>query len=87
MSAILTGLLQPRLEKAIKDFKWNSLNSLQTETAQDAYIRDLSVAISVSVQEYLDKYVLVLVGQTVITAGGPTNQVGTTTTPGDLLVP
>jgi PHP family Zn ribbon phosphoesterase len=41
-------------------------------------------AIAKAIQTYLETNVKVQIGQAVATAGGPTNQVGTTTTVGNL---
>jgi hypothetical protein len=88
MSAILTGLLQPQIAKVLTSFGATSYSGPPDPAlAQQKMVLELSQAIAVAVQQYLTVTVTVIPGQVVTTVGGPTNQVGATTTPGKLLAP
>jgi hypothetical protein len=84
MSQILQGILEPNIRSVLRGFGNDEYTGPQTPgAAQDRFVRELSNAIAVSVQQYLASSVTVIPGQ--ITVGGPTSQV--TTTPGILNAP
>jgi hypothetical protein len=88
MSRVLAGILEPNIRSVVEGFgKAEYSGPLNAANAQDKFIRELTNAISVSIQQYLVSNVTVIPGQVVITAGGPTNQAGATTTPGILNAP
>jgi hypothetical protein len=89
MSAILKAYLQPQIQGVVSSLAVPGPASPVPDpiTAQAVLVDRLSTAIALAVQQYLIANVLVIPGQTVVTAGGPTNQVGATTTPGKLLAP
>jgi outer membrane protein OmpA-like peptidoglycan-associated protein len=88
MSATLAGLLQPRILSVLRSFGSEEYNGpTDPAAAQAKMAQELSQAIAQAVQQYLLISVTVTPGQAVVTAGGPTNQVGSTTTPGKLTVP
>jgi hypothetical protein len=92
MSAILIGLLQPKVLGALQSFGTSEYSGpIDPGAAQQKMALEISQAVALAVQQYLTNNVLVIAGQgvTVATAGGPTNQVGggVTVTPGKLLAP
>jgi hypothetical protein len=97
LKSTLGGLLKPKIESVITGFGKGSYSGPDDPvTAQDKFIAELSTAITDAVSEavakevqlYLNNSVTVTPGtQVVATAGGPTSQVGTTTTPGKLTAP
>lgn len=96
MSQVLGGPLKTLLESKIRPvfegFGTGEYSGPEDPaTAQDEMIQKLSTAIAEAVateiQNYLNGQVKVIPGQTVVTAGGPTNQTGATTSPGSLLAP
>lgn len=88
MSGVLKGLLQPQIQAVVSGFGTQVYTGPPNATAAQAlFVDQLSTAIAVAVQAYLQTSVKVAPGQSVITAGGPTNQAGTTTTPGILIAP
>jgi hypothetical protein len=79
MSQVLQAILEPRIKGVLNGFGNNEYTGPTTPgAAQDKFVRDLSNAIAISVQQYLTANVTVFPGQ--ITVGGPASQV--TTTPG-----
>lgn len=88
MSAILKGLLQPQIQTVLTSFG-SAVYAGPPEgaSAQALFADRLSTAIATAVQQYLLTNVTVVPGQAVVTAGGPTNQAGATTTPGILSAP
>jgi hypothetical protein len=90
MSAPLKALLQPQILKVFQEsasMPGPTSGYPDPISAQLLLADKLSTAIALAVQQYLTTSVTVLPGQTVVTAGGPTNQTGLTTTPGKLLAP
>jgi hypothetical protein len=89
MSAILKGLLQPQIQSVVSSLAVPGPASPLPDpiSAQTVLVDRLSTAIAIAVQQYLTTSVLVIPGQAVVTAGGPTAQAGATTTPGKLLAP
>ncbi len=92
MSEPLKGLLQPAILGVFKSMTSGaSPDATATNkdpiSAQDILAEKLAEAIAVSVQQYLLTQVTVIPGQVVPTTGGPTSQVGATTTPGKLNAP
>jgi len=84
MSDVLQKILEPKIRSVLRGFGDNEYTGPTTPgAAQNKFVRDLSVAISSAVQEYLTTSVTVFPGQ--ITNGGPASQV--TTTPGLLNAP
>jgi hypothetical protein len=84
MSQILQNILEPNIRSVLRGFGNDEYTGPNTPgAAQDKFIRELSNAIAVSVQQYLATNVTVIPGQ--ITVGGPSTQV--TTTPGILNAP
>jgi hypothetical protein len=79
MSQVLQKILEPKIRNVLRGFGNEEYTGPPTPgAAQNKFVRDLSVAISSAVQEYLTTSVTVEPGQ--ITTGGPASQV--TTTPG-----
>lgn len=99
LNGTLGGLLQPKIKAVIEGFGTNSYSSGAPDSpaaAQSKFVNELSTAITDAVSEavakevqlYLNNSVTVTAGtQLVVTAGGPTAQAGTTTTPGKLTAP
>jgi hypothetical protein len=88
MSAILKGLLQPQIQTVLASFGTEAyLGSPNPTTAQTVFAEKLATAIAIAVQQYLLTNVTVTPGQLVVTAGSPTAQAGSTTTPGILNAP
>jgi hypothetical protein len=84
MSQILQNILEPNIRNVLRGFGNEEYTGPQTPgAAQDRFIRELSNAIAVSVQQYLATNVTVFPGQ--ITIGNQFTQ--TTTTPGILNAP
>jgi hypothetical protein len=84
MSQILQNILEPNIRNVLRGFGNEEYTGPQTPgAAQDRFIRELSNAIAVSVQQYLATNVTVFPGQ--ITAGSFFSHV--TTTPGRLNPP
>lgn len=82
MSQNLHKLLQPEILKALKQFgsaEYTGPND--AAKAQELFAEQLSLAISTAMQTYITTFVITNAGQVVATAGGPTNQVGATTSP------
>jgi hypothetical protein len=89
MSVILKGLLQPQIQSVVSSLAGAGPSSPLPDplSAQVVLVDRLSTAIAIAVQQYLTANVIVAPGQVVVTAGGPTNQTGATTTPGTLIAP
>jgi hypothetical protein len=88
MSQILKGLLQPQIQSVLSSFGGPEyIGPPEGVSAQTQFADRLSTAIAIAVQQYLLTNVTVIPGIPVITAGGPTNQVGATTAPGLLQAP
>lgn len=96
MSTVLGGplntLLEAKIRPVFEGFGKSSYNGPDDPAkAQDDMIKKLAAAIAeavaVEIQKYLNTQVKVVPGQVVVTAGGPTNQAGATTTPGALTAP
>jgi hypothetical protein len=88
MSAILKGLLQPQIQSVLSSFGTEIYAGPPNGTAAQTVFADrLATAIATAVQQYLVTNVTVTPGIPVVTAGGPTNQVGATTAPGILQAP
>lgn len=87
MSAILKGLLQPAIQGVLSSIVTPGPASPAPDpiAAQVILADKLSTAIAAAVQVYLTTSVTVIPGQIVPTFGGPTSQVGATSTPGKLL--
>jgi hypothetical protein len=86
MSQILQNILEPNIRRVLQEFGSEQYLDTAPQTPRDAqeqFIKRLSNAIAVSVQQYLASNVNVIPGQ--ITVGGPASQV--TTTPGILNAP
>lgn len=92
MSQNLHKLLEPELLKVLKQFSGadggfagidpNLEPAAQVKAVQEKFAKELSLAISKAMQQYITTFVITNPGQVVATAGGPTNQVGATTSPG-----
>ena len=88
MSAILKGLLQPQILGVLQSYGSATYVGPPDPIASQALFADkLATAIATAVQQYLLSNVTVIPGIPVVTAGGPTNQVGATTAPGILQAP
>jgi hypothetical protein len=84
MSQILQSILEPNIRNVLRGFGTDEYTGPTSASgAQDRFVRELSIAIAVSVQQYLSTNVTVAPGQA--TVGGPTAQV--TVTPGILIAP
>jgi hypothetical protein len=88
MSVILKGLLKPKILAVLQSYGSSQYAGPPDPAVAQALFADkLATAIAIAVQEYLLANVTVIPGIPVITAGGPTNQVGATTAPGILQAP
>lgn len=100
MSAILTGLLQPKVKAAIDEYKnsvkasmGNNPDASAMDALQEKFIVNLCNAISVSVQQYLQSNVKVSANIPVATSGTAAKegevegQQGSTTDVGNLTAP
>jgi len=92
MSAILKGLLQPQIQAVLTGFSSATYTGPpEGISAQTLFVDQLSTAIALAVQTYLNANVIVNPGQavTVATVGGPTAQAGggSTVSPGKLTAP
>ena len=88
MSAILKGLLQPQILAVLQSYgSPQYAGPPDPIVAQNLFADKLSTAIAIAVQQYLLANVTVIPGILVATVGGPTNQVGATTSPGILQAP
>jgi hypothetical protein len=86
MSQILQAILEDKIRGVLQAYGTEEYSKSAPQTpqgAQEQFVRELSAAIALSVQQYLASNVVVSPGQA--TAGGPTNQV--TVTPGVLIAP
>lgn len=84
MSQVLQSILEQNIGSVMRSFGTDEYRGPDSPSgAQDKFIRELSSAIAISVQQYLSTTVTVSPGQ--LTTGGPTNQV--TVTPGILIAP
>lgn len=83
MSQNLHKLLEPKILSALKKFGSSKYEGPDDAAkAQETFAKELSLAISAAMQQYITTFVITNPGQVVATAGGPTNQVGATTSPG-----
>ena len=83
MSQILHGILEPKILAALRKFGSAEYTGPDDAAkAQDMFAKELSLAISAAMQQYITAYVLTNPGQAVTTVGGPTNQAGATISPG-----
>lgn len=88
MSAILENLLKPQIQTALQKFGSAQYSGpVNPAAAQQQFVDELSKAIAKAIQQYLLGNVTVIPGQVVLTVGGPTNQAGTTSSPGKLNAP
>lgn len=88
MSQILKGLLQPQIQSVLTSFGSAAYSGPPDGTAaQTLFAEKLATAIATAVQQYLIQNVKVNPGIAVVTAGGPTAQAGSTTSPGILQAP
>lgn len=88
MPNALTPILLPAIRSVVLKFGSATYTGPPDPiVAQTQFITELSTAISEAVILYLNTQVIVLPGQAVVTAGGPTNQAGSTVSPGKLQAP